>query len=53
MNSSESAICALWLNRFYTKKLQDDEAEEAFQSLLAIIGRIEVSLAEVERVAST
>jgi hypothetical protein len=53
MNSSESAVCALWLNRLYTKNFQEDEAEEAFQSLLTIIGSIEVSLAEVERVAST
>jgi hypothetical protein len=53
MNSPESAVCALWLNRLHVKTLEEQEAEEAFQSLLTIIGNVEVSLSEVERVAST
>ncbi|KAJ9094312.1 hypothetical protein QFC19_007997 [Naganishia cerealis] len=52
-NSPESAVCALWLNRLYMKNLQEEEAEEAFHSLMAIIGNVEKSLLEVGSVAST
>lgn len=53
MDSPESAVCALWLNRLHVKTLEEQEAEEAFQSLLTIIANVEVSLSEVEQVAST
>lgn len=53
MNSPESAVCALWLNRLHVKSLEESEAEQAFQSLLTIIGNVELSLAEVEQVACT
>ncbi|KAJ9092673.1 hypothetical protein QFC21_006738 [Naganishia friedmannii] len=52
-NSPESAVCALWLNRLHMKNLEEQEAEEAFNSLITIIGNVEKSLLEVGSVAST
>ncbi|KAJ9118120.1 hypothetical protein QFC22_004021 [Naganishia vaughanmartiniae] len=52
-NSPESAVCALWLNRLHMKNLREQEAEEAFNSLITIIGNVEKSLLEVGSVAST
>lgn len=46
-------MCALWLNRLHIKNLQEQEAEEAFNSLLTIIGNVEKSLLEAGSVAST